>query len=341
MKRRAYQLLPFFCITLSLSSMESNELTTTGASQGTPLKVIFLGESSSDDVVWNYRVNVMGKAAKELGIEFSFKFAHGDYKNHAKMIEDACTNGFNAIIGPWWHALLYNDAITKAVKQGVFVYGMLGMEPRHALCQSTVTRLGWAETNWYDYGTQLAILALSHSYRYGKILWPTETSSGSYVVSALKGFKDHYTKLGFSPDIQEIEVGFDTDAAVAKISQYLLLMQPINTIVTSGAIAVNAANIAIRRLSLERTLPGPNPPIIGQVVTPTAVRGIIDGYMPAGVNLELTNSSYYALVDVFAVVKLGAKPRRTSVDFITITEDNVRTAVPPALQPPFFEFSLK
>src|SRR5271170_2506120 len=84
-------------------------------------KVVFLGESSSKDDVWLYRIECMRKAAKDVDIEFSFHFAEGDYVRHAQMIEDEVASGAHAIIGPWWDATLYNDAITNAVKRGVFV----------------------------------------------------------------------------------------------------------------------------------------------------------------------------------------------------------------------------
>src|ERR1700735_5081455 len=83
-----------------------------------PINIVFLGESSSQDAVWNYRVKKMEQAAQAFGADFSYKFAEGDYKKHVQMIDEAVEKGANAIIGSWWDRGMYKKAITKAISKG-------------------------------------------------------------------------------------------------------------------------------------------------------------------------------------------------------------------------------
>src|ERR1700733_14450617 len=92
------------------------------SSYGDPLKIVFLGESSSQDDVWLYRVECMRKAANEIGADFRVDFAEGDYQRHAQLIEEAVAQGAEAIISPLWDGILYKEAITRAIQQGVFVH---------------------------------------------------------------------------------------------------------------------------------------------------------------------------------------------------------------------------
>ena len=80
---------------------------------------------------------------------------------------------------------------------------------------------------------------------------------------------------------------------MSRISSYLIANADVDALITSGAIAINASNIAVVDMDLT---PG-DIPLIGQVVSPASVQGIVTGYMPVGVNLELTDSSYYALLE--------------------------------------------
>ncbi len=301
-----------------------------GVAHSDPFKVVFLGESSSKDEVWLYRVECMREAAKEAGVEFDFHFAEGDYARHAKMIEEEVALGADAIIGPWWDSTVYNDAIASAVQQGVFIYGLLGVEPMHTLSNDVVAQLGWAETHWREFGWQLAVIARDCVPEGGKILWPAEASNGSYITDAIDGFQSYYSEQGLSANIEVIEIGFDAKIAASEISRYLNTHQAVDAIITSGAIAINAANIAVKEMNLAPE----DIALIGQVVSPAAFQGIVEGYMPAGVNFELTDSSYNALLDALAVVKLGATPKRSVVDFVTVTKENVATIVPKTLRTP-------
>lgn len=131
----------------------------TYAKEPDPIKLVFLGESSSKDPVWSYRVERMIQTAKTLpNVEFRFRFAEGDYDQHVKMIEEEVDAGVDAIIGPWWDPIIYNEAITKAVKKGVFVYGLLGIGPRENLPTEIVEKLGWAQTNWMEFGRSAGTL---------------------------------------------------------------------------------------------------------------------------------------------------------------------------------------
>lgn len=295
------------------------------AKRSDPIKIVFLGESSSKDPVWLYRVERMIQTAKKLpNVEFRFRFAEGDYGRHVKMIEEEVDAGVDAIIGPWWDPVIYNEAIIKAVKKGVFVYGLLGMESKENLPTEIVEKLGWAQTDWAEFGRRLAKIALIQAPKEGKIFWPAEVSTSSYITDAVASFKKSYAEKGISISVDVIEIGFDTKLATKRVIDYLSAHPDVKVIVTSGAIAIDASNRAVKEMG---KLPG-DVSLIGQVISSKSVQGIIEGYMPAGINLELVESSDNAVIDPFHAVRDEIVPNRRSVDFIEITKKNVAEVVP-------------
>ncbi len=297
------------------------------SSYGDPLKVHFLGESSSQDDVWLYRVECMQKAADEMGADFHVCFAEGDYRRHAQLIDEAVAQGAEAIISPFWNGAAYEEAIARAMQQGVFVYGMLGVEPMRLFCEEAPPHFGYVHADWKAFGRQLAAIAVDRIQEGSSVLWPAETLKGSYTLDALAGFHSYFSEKGQSIHAELLEVGFDVEIATALIKKRLENSTHIATIATSGAIAIKAANRAIKELKL---VPG-EIALIGQVVCPDAAQGIREGWMPSGVNLELTDSSYYAILDAFAAVKLDAMPPHRSVGLTTVTKDNLEAVVPKAL----------
>lgn len=311
-----YRKICFFLITIFNIFICAN----TFASESQPIKIVFLGESSAKDPVWAYRAKRMEQTAKGLpNVEFKYRFAEGNYKYHSQMIEEEVNAGANAIIGPWWDPIIYNDAITNAVKNGVFVYGLLGIGPKHSLPPEILNKMGGIETNWEEYGERLAKISLSSVQQGGKILWPAEIATSPYITDAIVGFKKVYLAKGISINVEVQEVGFDSFLAVKKIKSYLNENPDIKVIVTSGAIAIDAANKAVKEMHKK---PG-DILLIGQVISPKTIQGIKEGYMPAGVNLELTKSSDLAVIEAFHVVKEDSAPTRRTIDFIEITKTNV------------------
>ena len=296
------------------------------SSYGAPLKMYFLGESSSQDDVWLYRVDCMRKAAHEIGADFHVCFAEGDYQRHAQLIEEAIAQGAEAIISPLWDGSPYKEAITRAVQQGVFVYGMLGMEPMHLLSEDVLESCGYVNADWKAFGRQLAAMAMDWVQEGMQILWPAETINSRYTLDAIDGFRDFFSERGMLIQMTVIEVGFDAKQAASTIKKHLENTE-VAIIATSGAIAIKAANRAVKEFAL---VPG-EIALLGQVVCPEAVQGIREGFMPSGVNLELTDSSYYAILDAFATVKWGTAPSRRSVGLTQVNSSNLEAVVPKAI----------
>jgi ABC-type sugar transport system substrate-binding protein len=272
------------------------------SSYGAPLKVYFLGESSSQDDVWLYRVDCMRKTANEIGADFHVYFAEGDYQRHAQLLEEAVAQGAEAIISPLWDASPYTAAISKAIQQGVFVYGMLGIEPIRLLPNDVSEYCGYIDADWKAFGRQLAAIAMDWTQERMHILWPAETINSRYTLDAIDGFCTYFSDHGILIHVETIQVGFDAEQAASTIKKHLENNTKTTAIVTSGA--------------------------IGQVVCPEAIRGIREGYMPSGINLELTDSSYHAILDVFATVKLDVAPSHRLVGLTQVNRSNLETVVP-------------
>jgi ABC-type sugar transport system substrate-binding protein len=297
------------------------------SSYGDPLKVVFLGESSSQDDVWLYRVECMRKAASEIGADFRVDFAQGDYQRHAQLIKDAVAQGAEAIISPFWDNIPYQEAVTEAMQHGVFLYGMLGMEPMHLLSEDLSASFGYVNVDWNAFGRQLAAIAVDWAQDGDQVLWPTEAMNSSYTLDAIAGFHKYFSDLGMLIHMETIEVGFEAETATSTIKKHLENNKKVAIIATSGAIAIKAANRAVKELKLAPEAIA----LIGQVVCPDSVQGVREGFMPSGVNLELTDSSYYAILDAFAAVKLGAARPHRSVGLTQVTKSNLEAVVPKAI----------
>ena len=317
-------LITALTIFITAQAMEQETISTVQK----PINIVFLGESSAQDVVWNYRVKIMAQAAQAFGANFSHKFAEGDYKKHAQMIDQAVADGAHAIIGPWWDREIYKEAIIKAINKGVHVYGLLSGRPHFSIDIGS-DKFNFAEAPWHAYGRELACSVVKNDSVHGTILWPTETFKGNYYTDALEAFGLYYKSKLFHPKIENLEVGFNKIEAAKIIKDYLAQKSDIKTIVTSGAIAITAASIAVKEMkksSEEITL-------VGQVVSSESVMSVQEGYMPTGVNLELTNSSYNAIIDILTVLKLKAKPRHNPIEIEVITKENIAHKVPKELFP--------
>jgi len=289
------------------------------------IEVVFIGESSATDVIWSYRAERMREEANRLGVGFTDRYADGDFARQVQMIEEEVARGVSAIIAPFFDPEVSNAALKKAIDKGVVVYALLGVpnlpaEYLSKICQAT--------TDWADFGGKLAEVALDSVPNGGTILWPAEAPEGTYITDAVARFEKVAAQKGKTVKINVVGVGSDPSAAASTILSYLTANPNTAAVCTSGAIAIGAANTAMIQGKLT---PG-KPPLFGQVVSPVSSKGIMGGYMPKGVNLELTESSYFAVQSVVSIVKDGAKPGITAVPLVVVTKDNIKQTVPDQLR---------
>ena len=292
---------------------------------GTGVKVTFIGESSSTDVIWTYRVQQMAEQAKAIGADFTYRFAEGDYAKQARMVEEEVARGANAIIAPFFDPTAANAAITSALGQGVVVYGMLGLPD---LPKAELDKLGWTSTSWNDVGRKLAEVSIDLLPDGAQIVWPAEFPSGTYITDAVAGYEAVAADKGKKVNIEVVEATSDPSTAASRIGAYLTGNADTAAVVTSGAIAIDAANTAMTSTGLAAG----SPPLFGQVISPASSRGIVESYMPKGVNIELTESSRQAVLDVVEAYVNKTTPAKRSIDVIEVNKDNIETTVPAALR---------
>jgi ABC-type sugar transport system substrate-binding protein len=289
------------------------------------VKIAFIGESSSTDVIWSYRAARMREEADRLGAEFVDRYAEGDYAAQARMIEEEVARGANAIIAPFFDPTVANEAIREAIDKGVAVYAILGVpdiEPEY------LAKMGQATTDWADVGGKLAEVSLTSMPDGGTVVWPAEAPDGTYITDAVDRYKQIAEEQGVSVTVEVLDVGSDPTTAASTILSYLTSHPDTAALATSGAIAIGAANTAMAQGGLQ---PG-SPPLFGQVVSPASTNGLMEGFMPAGVNLELKDSSFFAVQSVVAMVRDAAAPPVTAVPLVIVTKDNVEETVPEELR---------
>lgn len=289
------------------------------------IRIAFIGESSSTDVIWSYRADRMREEAKRQGVEFVDRYAEGDYSRQAQMIEEEVARGVDAIIAPFFDPTVANNAVTAAIDKGVTIYALLGAPELPAEYDAKVAK---ALTDWGDVGAKLAEVSLDTVPDGGIVAWPAEAPDGTYITDAVEKYIAAFEAAGKSVDVKVLDATGDPTTAASTILSYLTSSDDVAAVVTSGAIAIGAANTAMTQGSREAG----NPPLFGQVVNPSSSRGIVNGYMPAGVNLELTESSYEAIRVVIDIVKGGEVPAPTAVPLDVITKDNLEEKVPEALR---------
>lgn len=301
--------------------------TGTGSAGGgtEPVEIAFIGESSSTDVIWSYRAERMREEAERLGANFVDRYAEGDFTVQAQMIEEEVARGADAIIAPFFDPETANAALTSAIDQGVAVYALLGVPD---LDEEYLTQISKATTDWGDFGAKLAEVALPEIEDGQTVLWPAEAPDGTYITDAVARFEQAAEDEGRSVEVSVLDVGSDPSTAASAILSYLIANPDTGAVATSGAIAIGAANTAMTQGSRD---PG-DPPLFGQVVNPSSSKGILDGYMPAGVNLELTESSYFAVQTVVDMITQGAAPVETAVPLVIVTKDNIEDTVPEQLR---------
>lgn len=313
-------------VTLALTSCgtQSNP-SGTNTGNNDPVTIVFIGESSSTDVIWSYRADRMREEAKRLGAEFVDRYAEGDYTRQAQMIEEEVARGVDAIIAPFFDPTVANAAVTKALDNGVAVYALLGAPE---LPPEQMSKIAVALTDWGDVGAMLAGVAEPYLSDGDTVVWPAEAPEGTYITDAVAEFTSKLSSGGKTIHVEVLNATGDPTMAASNILSYLVSHPDTAALVTSGAIAIGAANTAMKQGGLKVG----NPPLFGQVVNPSSSEGIMNGFMPSGVNLELTESSYEAVRAVIEMTKTGTVPDPVSVPLVVVTLDNIETTVPEALR---------
>lgn len=312
-------------LTLALATGCSGDASDDTTADSKKLEVVFIGESSSTDVIWSYRAERMREEAERLGVNFVDRYAEGDYSVQAKMIEEETARGADAIIAPFFDPETANAAIEKAMDKGVVIYAILGVPE---MDEEYLAKMAKATTDWGDFGEKLAEVSLDSVEDGDTILWPAESADGTYITDAVARYKEKATAEGRKITIEVLEVGSDPSTAASRILSYLTANPDTGAVVTSGAIAIGAANTAMTQGGLKAG----SPPLFGQVVNPSSSKGILDGYMPAGVNLELTESSYFAVESVVKMIKEDKAPPETAVPLVVVKSDNMDETVPEQLR---------
>jgi len=298
--------------------------TITPPKMGENLKFVLLCESSASDPGWSYLTQVMIRYADAFGVNFTYRFAEGDYAKHNDMIAEETARGVDAIIIDMWDDTLYNTNITAAVRAGVTVIASGGYTNAPFLPADVVSKINAVLWNFYDFGKALAEFSMEYIPDGATILWPAEVPSGTYITEAIRGWNDYYASVGRTCTINVLDCTSDTTMEVSRIVAYVTAHPDIDAIVTSGALCVDASNQAAVELGLE---PG-DIPIIGQVSSPACGRGLDSGMMPVAGMIDWDSTSFFDIA-----LPYWTCTQHVSVQFnlpiVKLTQANYRDLVPP------------
>jgi simple sugar transport system substrate-binding protein len=292
-----------------------------------PVKIVFVGDSSSSDPVWSFRVQALQDAAKAAGADFSFQFAAGDFAKQAQLMDQAVVAGAKAIIAPMWDEHIFVDPVTNAANAGVAVYGLMGMGPKNNLSADVQAKVGWDDIDLVQWGQKIGEVSLPFVPDGGKVMWPAEVPSATYITEAIKGFQQYFTEHGKKVTIDVVETTNDSTTATSRVAAYLTSHPDTSAVITSGAIAADAAAVAEQQMGIA---PG-KVPVIGQVVSPNAAAAIKSGIMAVGLNIDDVGAMKQSIADAVAMAGGAAAPHR-SVDYLVITKDNLEQTVPPGMR---------
>jgi len=311
-------------VTTVTTTAPGTTTTITPPKLGEGLKFVLLGESSSSDPGWSYLTDVMIKYAAAFGIDFTYRFAEGDYARHNDMIAEEVARGVDAIIIPLWDPTLYNANIIDAVNAGVVILVSGGFGCADTLPPEIASKCNAVLWDFYLFGLKIAEYSMEFVPDGAKILWPAEVPSGFYITEAIRGWEDYYAQQGKDCNIDVLDCTNDTTTAISRIEAYVIANPDLDAIVTSGALCIDAANQAAVELGLE---PG-DIPIIGQVSSPACGRGMDSGMMPVAGMVDWDSSSYFAIALPYWTVVHNVSVQ-FSLPVVKLTKANYRDLVPP------------
>lgn len=290
---------------------------------GEGIKIVFLCESSSADITWSNIVQVMTDTAEIYGVEFTYRFAEGDFARHADMVNEEIARGVDAIIGSFWDPLIYSDAITEAINTGIVVVSA-GLAPENMdlppEIRAKLGYVGWPSPYGYWAGRKIGELGLEYVPDGGKILFPAEVPSGSYILNGVEGVEEYFTENGKTVTVEILDCTSDVSTAQSRIVAYLLAHTDTDAVMTTGAICITASILALEQIGTE---PGEKPVAIGQVISDVDVRGVRAGLMPAGFKIDFDSQAYYMLTNAFWAVYRGVDPAYIDMPIVTVDQTNV------------------
>ena len=300
--------------------------TTAAAPVDESVSIVFIGESSSTDAIWSYAVAEMRDEAESLGAEFVDRFAEGDFQRQAEMIDEEVARGVDAVLAPFFDPQAANEAVRRALAEGIAVYGLLavpGLEP------DEVAQLGSVLASWNQYGRVLAEITLPQIEDGDTILWPAEDPAGTYITEAVVGFEEYAAEQGVNVTVEVLDASSDPSTSASRQLAYLTANPDTGAVVTTGSIAIGAATTAMRQGNLD---PG-SPPLAGFVTNAQAFQGVVDGYIQQGIWPALDEVARQAIRDVVATVRDGAPPANRTQPWVIVDQSNVAEVVPEGLHP--------
>ena len=298
----------------------------TTAAPDESVSIVFIGESSSTDAIWSYAVAEMRDEAESLGAEFVDRFAEGDFQRQAEMIDEEVARGVDAVLAPFFDPQAANEAVRRALAEGIAVYGLLAVPGLEA---DEVAQLGSVLASWNQYGRVLAEITLPQIEDGDTILWPAEDPAGTYITGAVVGFEEYAAEQGVSVTVDVLDASSDPSTSASRQLAYLTANPDTGAVVTTGSIAIGAATTAMRQGNLE---PG-SPPLAGFVTNAQAFQGVKDGYIEKGIWPALDEVARQAIRDVVAMVRDGAPPANRTQPWVIVDQSNVDEVVPEGLHP--------
>jgi len=287
---------------------------------GEGISIAFLCESSSTDLFWGPLSDLMEEVADAYGIEYTERYAEGDYARHADMMEEEIARGVDAIISPFWDPTIYNEAIIHAVNEGVVIvaggFDVVGLPPE------IYDKIGYvAEPSPFGYwcGLKLAEAGFEYVPNGGKILFPAEVPSASYILDGVEVIEEYFTEHGKTVTIEVLDCTNDQAIAESRIVSYITANPDIDAIMTTGVICIGASNLALEDLEIE---PG-TIPAFGQAYSDIEVRAIKSGNMPKGVRVDFDQWAFLAISNAFWSVYRGIDPLWIELPFVVVDNTNV------------------
>ena len=290
------------------------------------VSIVFIGESSSTDAIWSYAVAEMRDEAESLGAEFVDRFAEGDFQRQAEMIDEEVARGVDAVLAPFFDPQAANEAVRRALAEGIAVYGLLAVPGLEA---DEVAQLGSVLASWNQYGRVLAEITLPQIEDGDTILWPAEDPAGTYITEAVVGFEEYAAEQGVSVTVEVLDASSDPSTSASRQLAYLTANPDTGAVVTTGSIAIGAATTAMRQGGLDAG----SPPLAGFVTNAQAFQGVKDGYIEKGIWPALDEVARQAIRDVVAMVRDGAPPAKRTQPWVIVDQSNVDEVVPEGLHP--------
>lgn len=241
----------------------------------------------------------MDGAANQLGIDASIYFSYEDISKQVAILEQAIASDVDGIAISIVNPDAFDPAIKEAIDAGIPIVAFNNDDPEGAKGNARLAFIGQDMTQaGYELGKRIAKVANLGSE--DLVVIPAENPGEPYAILRSNGVKKALDEVGASYEILDAG-GIDTSINEQRITSYILAHPELKAIVAVGGQVTEVTGRVVEKLNYK---PG-EIPAGGFDIYPETLTAIEKGYIEAIVDQQPYLQGYYAVQELYLMVKYG------------------------------------